>query len=154
MSLIPSGNREGSSKELENLKGTAYPTTYRSTYHTKTSRVSELSQFGSTLSTSEMATNGTHHSPKPAAARLRELLQRPDSIVACPGVYDGISARIALREGFDCLYMTGAGTAASVLGMPDLGIIQLNDILGNAAMIASLDRRVPVIADADTGYGG
>ncbi|KAF2098862.1 Phosphoenolpyruvate/pyruvate domain-containing protein [Rhizodiscina lignyota] len=103
-------------------------------------------------------TNGARYNPKPAAARLREMLARPDSLVACPGVYDGLSARIMLREGFDCLYMalrkTGAGTAASKLGMPDLGIITLNDILENASMIASLDRTVPVIADADTGYGG
>ena len=50
--------------------------------------------------------------------------------------------------------MTGAGTAASTLGMPDLGIASLPDMLSNAAMIASLSRTTPVIADADTGYGG
>ena len=44
--------------------------------------------------------------------------------------------------------------AASRLGMPDLGIVTMNDMLANAAMIASLDRMVPLIADADTGYGG
>ena len=99
------------------------------------------------------ATNG-HAGPKTAAARLRELLADPNKLIVCPGVYDGFTARIALREGFDCLYMTGAGTAASRLGMPDLGIVTLNDILENASMIASLDRTVPVIADADTGYGG
>lgn len=49
---------------------------------------------------------------------------------------------------------TGAGTAASRLGMPDLGIATMNDMLENASMIASLDRKVPLIADADTGYGG
>jgi 2-methylisocitrate lyase-like PEP mutase family enzyme len=82
------------------------------------------------------STNGT--GPKSAAARLRELLARKEVLV-CPGVYDGFTARIALREGFDCLYMvclsytnltdmltiaqTGAGTAASRLGMPDLGVL-------------------------------
>jgi len=99
------------------------------------------------------ATNG-HTDPKTAVARLRELLADKDKLIVCPGIYDGFTARIALREGFDCLYMTGAGTAASRLGMPDLGIVTLNDILENASMIASLDRTVPVIADADTGYGG
>jgi 2-methylisocitrate lyase-like PEP mutase family enzyme len=69
------------------------------------------------------------------------------------GVYDGTTARLALREGFECLYMTGAGIAASRLGMPDLGITTLNDMVQNAGMVASLDRTVPVIADADTGYG-
>ena len=50
--------------------------------------------------------------------------------------------------------MTGAGSAASVLGMPDLGVMTMDAMLRNATMIASLDRNVPVIADADTGYGG
>ncbi|KIW00366.1 uncharacterized protein PV09_08078 [Verruconis gallopava] len=92
--------------------------------------------------------------PKTPARRLRELLSKEDHILVCPGVYDGLTARIALNEGFECLYMTGAGTAASRLGMPDLGLITMNDISENAAMIASLNRTVPLIADADTGYGG
>ncbi|KAJ7916731.1 carboxyphosphonoenolpyruvate mutase [Mycena leptocephala] len=90
---------------------------------------------------------------KPASTTLREFLAR-DEILVLPGVYDGISARVALGEGFDALYMTGAGTSASVLGQPDLGIVTLNDMVGNAGMIAGLDPRVPVIADADTGFGG
>lgn len=49
---------------------------------------------------------------------------------------------------------TGAGTTMSRLGMPDLGIATLNDMRDNAGMIASLDRSIPLIADADTGYGG
>ncbi|CAL5875250.1 uncharacterized protein PFLUO_LOCUS9554 [Penicillium psychrofluorescens] len=89
-----------------------------------------------------------------AASRLRRLLQEEGKTVFCPGVYDGISARIALNTGFDCLYMTGAGTAASRLGLPDLGLATMGDMAANASMIASLDRSVPVIADADTGYGG
>ncbi|KAK7214265.1 hypothetical protein V2G26_021443 [Clonostachys chloroleuca] len=92
--------------------------------------------------------------PKTAAQRLRELIADKSKIVNCPGVYDGLTARLALREGFDCLYMTGAGTTASRLGMPDLGLATFNDMLENAAMIASLDRKTPLIADADTGYGG
>ena len=50
--------------------------------------------------------------------------------------------------------MTGAGSAASVLGMPDLGLMTLDNMLANARTLASLDRTVPLIADADTGYGG
>jgi 2-methylisocitrate lyase-like PEP mutase family enzyme len=49
---------------------------------------------------------------------------------------------------------TGAGTTISRLGMPDLGVATLNDMRDHAAMIASLDRKIPVIADADTGFGG
>ena len=90
----------------------------------------------------------------PEAARLRELLADQSKIIVCPGVYDGLTARIAIDKSFQCLYMTGAGTSVSRLGMPDLGIATLNDMRDNAGMIASLDRRVPLIADADTGYGG
>ncbi|KAH7155940.1 carboxyphosphonoenolpyruvate mutase [Dactylonectria macrodidyma] len=91
---------------------------------------------------------------RPAAAILRDQLADPDKLTVCPGVYDGFSARIALDAGFDCLYMTGAGTSASVLGQPDLGLVTLPEMANNAGMIASLDRQVPVIADADTGFGG
>lgn len=90
---------------------------------------------------------------RPASAILRDMLQNPDKLILCPGVYDGFTARIALDVGFDALYMTGAGTAASVLGAPDLALITLPEMAGNAGMIASLDPKVPVIADADTGFG-
>jgi len=81
------------------------------------------------------------------------MLAQPNHTVTAAGVYDGISARLALNEGFKCLYMTGAGTAASVLGMPDLGITNMTDMATNAGMICGLDPTVPVIADADTGFG-
>ncbi|KAL3449210.1 Pyruvate/Phosphoenolpyruvate kinase-like domain-containing protein [Aspergillus insuetus] len=101
-----------------------------------------------------MATNGaTTHPPLPAATRLRQLLAEKDMVVA-PGVYDGFSARIALEVGFDCLYMTGAGTCASKLGQPDLGFATLNDMREHAEILANLDPTIPLIADADTGYGG
>ncbi|KAK6382489.1 hypothetical protein LTR81_027526 [Elasticomyces elasticus] len=87
-----------------------------------------------------------HRTP---ATRLRETLDSNDGIVTCPGVYDGLTARIALNAGFKC-----AGTATSRLGMPDLGITTLQDMVANAGMIASLDWTVPLVADADTGYGG
>ncbi|KAJ4392021.1 hypothetical protein N0V93_005641 [Gnomoniopsis smithogilvyi] len=89
-----------------------------------------------------------------AAAKLRAQLADESKIIVCPGVQDGLSARVCLDEGFENLYMTGAGTAMSVLGLPDLGLTTVDDMVRNAGMIASLDRTVPVIADADTGYGG
>ncbi|CAN8096815.1 unnamed protein product [Discula destructiva] len=89
-----------------------------------------------------------------AAAKLRAQLADPSKTIVCPGVQDGLSARVCLDEGFENLYMTGAGTAMSVLGLPDLGLATVDDMVRNATMIASLDRTVPVIADADTGYGG
>ncbi|KAK4503606.1 hypothetical protein PRZ48_004521 [Zasmidium cellare] len=100
-----------------------------------------------------MSTNGT--SPKPTGVqRLRHLLSDPSKTVVAPGVYDGLTARLALEAGFECLYMTGAGTSMSKLGMADLGLATFNDMHANAAMIASLSPSTPVIADADTGYGG
>ena len=89
-----------------------------------------------------------------AAKRLRDFLAKPGHMVVAPGVYDGITARLAIEQGFECLYMTGAGTNMSRLGMADLGIATMNDMHANAAMIASIDPSIPVIADADTGYGG
>ncbi|KAF8756711.1 Phosphoenolpyruvate pyruvate protein [Rhizoctonia solani] len=88
-----------------------------------------------------------------ASTRLRQLLARP-GIVAAPGVCDGISARCALEAGFECLYQSGAATTAAKLGMPDLAIATLPDFVQNAGVITSLSYSTPLIADADTGFGG
>ncbi|TDZ47738.1 Carboxyvinyl-carboxyphosphonate phosphorylmutase [Colletotrichum trifolii] len=90
----------------------------------------------------------------PTATELRRRLKETDDLLLFPGVYDGFSARIALDVGFDGLYMTGAGTSASKLGLPDLGYATLDDMRSHAEMLANLDPRVPLVADADTGYGG
>ncbi|MBS0560922.1 MAG: isocitrate lyase/PEP mutase family protein [Proteobacteria bacterium] len=85
-----------------------------------------------------------------AKAKLREMLARR-GMVAAPGSYDAISARAIAHAGFEAVYMTGAGTAAS-LGFPDFGLVTMTEMVANAQRIArSVD--VPVIADADTGYG-
>lgn len=73
--------------------------------------------------------------------------------VVAPGVFDGISARIADRMGFAALYMTGYGVVASALGMPDAGIATYTEMVARARTIAHITR-TPLIADADTGYGG
>lgn len=86
--------------------------------------------------------------------RLRQILSDPDNIVSAPGVYDGITARMAINEGFEAVYMTGAGTAMSRLGMADLGLTTFHDMISNAETITQIDPEVAVIADADTGYGG
>ncbi|KAF9486005.1 oxaloacetate acetylhydrolase [Pholiota conissans] len=91
-------------------------------------------------------------SPNPAT-RLRQLLARPGIIVA-PGICDGISARCAIEAGFECLYQSGAATTASRLGQPDLAIATLNDFVEAGQMVSSIDPSIPVIADADTGFGG
>ncbi|KAF9047437.1 oxaloacetate acetylhydrolase [Panaeolus papilionaceus] len=87
------------------------------------------------------------------ATRLRQMLARPGIVIA-PGICDGISARCALEAGFDCLYQSGAATTASRLGQPDLAIATMNDFVGAAQMVCSINPSVPVIADADTGFGG
>ncbi|KAF2143106.1 uncharacterized protein K452DRAFT_225846 [Aplosporella prunicola CBS 121167] len=89
-----------------------------------------------------------------AATKLRQTLEQGKDLIIAPGVHDGFSARIAQQVGFDCLYMTGAGTTASRLGHADLGIATQADMVAHSSMIASLDPSIPLIADADTGYGG
>jgi 2-methylisocitrate lyase-like PEP mutase family enzyme len=86
----------------------------------------------------------------PAAARLRELLAGDDLVVA-PGAYDCLTARAIEQAGFPAVYMTGAGTAAT-LGYPDYGLVTMTEMADNVGRIAGAVS-VPVIADADTGYG-
>lgn len=84
--------------------------------------------------------------------RLRELLSAPGIIVA-PGAYDCLTAKLIEREGFAAVYMTGAGTAVTRLGKPDLGFATLTEMVSSAGSITSTVS-IPLIADADTGYGG
>ena len=84
------------------------------------------------------------------AGRLRELLRR-DGMLVAPGAYDCITARCIAQAGFEAVYMTGAGTAAT-LGYPDYGLVTMSEMADNAGRIAAAVD-VPVIADADTGYG-
>jgi 2-methylisocitrate lyase-like PEP mutase family enzyme len=85
------------------------------------------------------------------ARRLRELLADREPIVA-PGAYDCLSARLIEAAGFPALYMTGFGTAASFLGRPDVGLLGMSEMVDQARRIVQ-SVHVPVIADADTGYG-
>lgn len=83
---------------------------------------------------------------------LRTRLQQPGLVVA-PGVFDMVSLRLADSFGFDALYMTGYGTVASHLGLPDAGLATYSDMVGRVTAMAGM-ARTPLIADADTGYGG
>lgn len=85
----------------------------------------------------------------------RRIAARRDAgrLVVAPGVYDMISLRLADRLGFDALYMTGYGTVASHLGLPDAGLATYSDMVGRVDRMAQT-ARTPLIADADTGYGG
>lgn len=73
--------------------------------------------------------------------------------IVAPGIFDGISARVADGMGFDCLYMTGFGTVASHLGVPDAGLGTYTDMVSRVATFARICK-TPFIADGDTGYGG
>jgi 2-methylisocitrate lyase-like PEP mutase family enzyme len=84
------------------------------------------------------------------AAQLRHLLRQPEIVVA-PGAWDGITARLIEQAGFGAVYMTGAGTAMA-RGFPDFGLLTMDEMVSNAAVLAR-SISVPLIADADTGYG-
>ena len=85
-----------------------------------------------------------------AARRLRERLGAPEMLVA-PFLYDALQAKLAQAAGFEAVYMTGFGTAAA-RGYPDLGMLTLSEMVSNARSIARAVE-IPVICDADTGYG-
>jgi 2-methylisocitrate lyase-like PEP mutase family enzyme len=88
----------------------------------------------------------------PARQRLRDLLDSRRLIVA-PGVFDGISAQLARRTGHVAAYLTGAGVAASGFGLPDIGLVTQTEMTERARTMVTALGDVPLIADADTGYG-
>ncbi len=83
--------------------------------------------------------------------RLKELIDGA-GILSAPGAYDAFSAKLVEGVGFQAVYMSGFGTAASVLGLPDIGLLTMTEMVENAKRMANAVD-VPVIADADTGYG-
>jgi 2-methylisocitrate lyase-like PEP mutase family enzyme len=85
------------------------------------------------------------------AARLRALLESGQTIVA-PGAFDPLAARLVEEAGFPAVYMTGFGTSAALIGRPDVGLLTMTEMAASAGRIADCVD-IPVIADADTGYG-
>ena len=83
---------------------------------------------------------------------MREQLEDKKNIIVLPGVFDALSARIAQQVGFSAMFQTGYGSSAALLGMPDFGLLNAGETLDNAKrIISAVD--VPVLVDADTGYG-
>jgi carboxyvinyl-carboxyphosphonate phosphorylmutase len=83
---------------------------------------------------------------------LRHQIRSRDRIIVMPGVFDALSARIAQHVRFDAMFQTGYGSSASLLGMPDYGFLNAGETVDNARrIIRAVD--LPVIVDADTGYG-
>jgi 2-methylisocitrate lyase-like PEP mutase family enzyme len=93
-----------------------------------------------------------HEDAPMADPKLKQALHDGDFILA-PGIFDMISALVADRMGFPALYVTGYGTVASHLGLPDAGIATYTDMIGRVSQMR-LRTSTPIIADADTGYGG
>jgi len=85
------------------------------------------------------------------SSRLRELLKSRQTLFV-PGCFNAMSARVLENAGFPAIYMSGYGTSLSLTGLPDAGLVTLTEMVANARYIASAVR-VPVIADADNGYG-
>lgn len=109
------------------------------------------------------ADNRTAEAPRPSGrdggaptassgARLRELLERERPLLLA-GCADALTARIAESVGFSALYATGAGISNALLGLPDVGLASMGEVLGQVAHICDAVE-VPVVADIDTGYGG
>lgn len=83
---------------------------------------------------------------------LRQKISNPNEFIVLPGVFDALSARITEVTGFDAIFQTGYGSAATVLGMPDYGFLNAGETMDNARkIIHAVD--IPVIVDIDTGYG-
>jgi 2-methylisocitrate lyase-like PEP mutase family enzyme len=92
-----------------------------------------------------------------AVTAARESLRRQlagGELIVAPGVFDGLSASLTRRLGFGAAYLTGAGVAASGFGLPDIGLVTQTEMTERARMIVRAAGGIPVIADADTGYGG
>jgi 2-methylisocitrate lyase-like PEP mutase family enzyme len=87
-----------------------------------------------------------------ARQHLRTLLDKRELVIA-PGVFDGITAHLARRTNQAAAYMTGAGVAASGFGLPDIGLVTATEMAERARMLVGVLGDVPLIADADTGYG-
>lgn len=83
--------------------------------------------------------------------KLRELIKNEEILVA-PGAHDALTARVIEKTGFNAIYMTGYGQAASALGKPDIGLLSMTEMLDRARKLVSAVN-IPVIADADTGFG-
>jgi 2-methylisocitrate lyase-like PEP mutase family enzyme len=86
-----------------------------------------------------------------AGKKLRELMAKKE-LVCAPGAYSALTAKLIEEAGFNCVYMSGYCTAAATLGLPDLGLLTMTEMLNNVRALADATE-IPLIADGDTGYG-
>ena len=99
-----------------------------------------------------MSTPDVQDSNRPPGDRLRSLLGARRTLLL-PGVFDALSARLAVVAGFEALYMSGFGVSASRAALPDAGLLTMTEMVDEATAIVDVTS-VPLLADADTGYGG
>jgi 2-methylisocitrate lyase-like PEP mutase family enzyme len=85
-------------------------------------------------------------------SRLRSLLAQ-DGLITAPGVFDGLSAHLVARTGFSAAYLSGAGVSVAGFGLPDIGLLTQTEMTERARIVATALDGIPLIADADTGYG-
>jgi 2-methylisocitrate lyase-like PEP mutase family enzyme len=83
---------------------------------------------------------------------LRARLARPEPLLL-PGVWDGLSARLAVQAGFEALFVSGYAVAGTLLGVPDVGLLTQTEVADAARQIAAVATGTPIVVDADTGYG-
>src|SRR5687768_849425 len=81
---------------------------------------------------------------------FKQLLNR-DKLLVAPGCFDGLSARLVAEAGFEAAYLSGGAVARS-MGIPDIGLVTMSEVIERAAQVVAV-LNIPVIADADTGYG-
>jgi 2-methylisocitrate lyase-like PEP mutase family enzyme len=98
------------------------------------------------------STHGVPVTDGSPGSRLRALLAA-GGLISAPGVYDGLTAALVARTGFSAAYLTGAGVAVAGFGMPDIGLLTATEMAGRARIAAAALGGIPLIADADTGYG-
>jgi 2-methylisocitrate lyase-like PEP mutase family enzyme len=89
---------------------------------------------------------------RPRNARLSELIRQPGRPLLLPGAPNALTARVLERTGFEAVYVSGAGVSNSFLGAPDIGLLSMPEMVGHVAAISdAVD--IPLVVDADTGYG-
>jgi 2-methylisocitrate lyase-like PEP mutase family enzyme len=90
-----------------------------------------------------------------AASPVGRLCEQFDAgeLIVAPGIFDGLSAHLVRRMGFRAGYLTGAGVAASGFALPDVGLVGMAEMVERVAMVTGVLGEIPLIADADTGYG-
>jgi 2-methylisocitrate lyase-like PEP mutase family enzyme len=96
--------------------------------------------------------SSTPAAPSTPGGRLRSLLAQ-GGLITAPGVFDGLSAQLVARTGFSAAYLSGAGVSVAGFGLPDIGLLTQTEMTDRARVVVTALGDLPLIADADTGYG-